>query len=197
MDANSKEARRQRKKKTFDDYVFENDVKMTRKKGYKPVEEIRITNKSSYYNKNEDSKATGEFPKPLLQSLHSGKKIKRRRKALYSTRRSDSCKMRMYNIEHSPDIKNEPFDSEQICPQSSGHSSSLKVKFLFNCTFILGKDSMLLLLFYFFKDDYVSSDFKPDKFGDRWKGDISSSCSPITITREDGKYCISLFFFII
>lgn len=117
MDANSKEARRQRKRKTFDDYVFARDIKMTRKKGFKPVEGITIKNKVSYFNKSSDSKEIDDLTKPPVQSLHSGRKIRRRRKALFSTRRSDSYKLKLYHT--SERAKSQSFTSNLSSPQQS------------------------------------------------------------------------------
>lgn len=157
MDANSKEARRQRKRKTFDDYVFARDIKITRKKGFKPVEGVTIKNKLSYFNKSSDSKEIGELTKPPAQSLHSGRKIKRRRKALFSTRRSDSYKLKLYHT--SERAKSDSFASNLSSPQQSSVKNDV---------------------------DAVDSSESLEKADDRWIVDLPADSAPLTVNKEDG-----------
>lgn len=74
MEADSKEARRQRKRKTFDDYVFAKDLK--RKRRSKCVED-------------ETSK------QPSLQSLHTHCRKGRKRKKLLSDKEDDEAQSPM------------------------------------------------------------------------------------------------------
>nr|XP_024216836.1 PHD finger protein 20 isoform X2 [Halyomorpha halys] len=165
MDANSKEARRQRKRKTFDDYVFARDVKMTRKKGFKAVEGITIKNKLSYFNKGSDNKEMGDLTKP---SVHSGRKIRRRRKALFSTRRSDSYKLKLFHTSERP--KSESFVSPVSNLSSPQHSPVVKndVK------------------------DVDPSESTEQADDDRWSADLPPDSAPLAITKEDGSIMRSI-----